>query len=311
MNLGRAKTVLVFAFLGLNLFLAYCLFWPELSCLRALIVYREEMRQVEAELNRNNLILEAPLTRSVQKSAFAAVSPSVSELNRLRLLFSVTAYADAPNEEGVQVFHCFGKTARVYPGGLVQVAYSVALPLDGAGDGVSDTMVAAAVEQTLKKEKLWPPGAEFDYLERESRDGLVIRFYRNDDGQHLFSSYLTVALRKERIETVDIFWLDLVEWSQERSVEVISAAEALCRVIREIGPGQQPRRIVQVDLGFYSQEYNAERWEVPPVWRIRLDNGETYYINAFTGNQETGSDRGNGPVVSNNAPFRGGETWRS
>ncbi len=71
-------------------------------------------------------------------------------------------------------------------------------------------------------------------------------------------------------------------------MEVISAAEAVCRVVREIGPSLQPRRIVQVSLGFYSQEYNAERWEVPPVWRIMLDRGETYYINALTGNREAG-----------------------
>lgn len=297
MNLGRAKTALIFAFLGLNLFLAYCLFWPDLSRFSTALVSREELRQVEAELARNNFILEASLARPVQKSAFITVAPSAKELNRLRLLFSGDAFSITVDEAGVQVCRSLGKTARIHPGGLVQVAYTAAFPFPGIAAGLSDSGIIAAVEQFLKKEDLLPDQGEFDCLERHGGGDLTVRFYRNDNGQLLFSSYCSATIREGRIQAVDIFWLDLVEWSQERSVEVVSAAEAVCSVAREIGPGLQPRRIIEADLGFYSQEYNAERWEVPPVWRIRLDGGETYYINAFTGNQETGLDRVHGAVT--------------
>ena len=286
MNLGRAKTALILAFLGLNIFLACCLFLPELNRLNTAIVSREKLRQVETELNRNNFTLEAPLARSIQKSAFITVAPSATELKRLRQQFSTDAFSTILDETGVQIYRSPGKVVRVHPGGLVEITYTAAFPTAGVEDGLSDAAVAAVVEQFLEMEHLLPSQAEFDYLEREDTGDLVVYFYRNDDEQRLFSSYCSVVIGGGRIRTVDIFWLDLLEWLQERSVEVIAAAEAVCKLVQEIGPSPQPCRIVQVDLGFYSQEYNAEQWEVPPVWRIRLDCGGTYYINAFTGSRE-------------------------
>jgi hypothetical protein len=58
------------------------------------------------------------------------------------------------------------------------------------------------------------------------------------------------------------------------------------RLIDAYKGGALETGIIDFSLGYYSQEYDAERWEIPPVWRIRLDNGEVYYINAFTGNLE-------------------------
>ncbi|NLA26320.1 MAG: hypothetical protein GX878_02885, partial [Firmicutes bacterium] len=43
---------------------------------------------------------------------------------------------------------------------------------------------------------------------------------------------------------------------------------------------------VKAELGFYSRDYDAEEWEVPPVWRFLFEDGEISYINAFTGNLE-------------------------
>lgn len=69
-------------------------------------------------------------------------------------------------------------------------------------------------------------------------------------------------------------------------MEVIPATEALLRMVEVLGPSTRPVRITKVDLGFYSCEYDAEKWEVPPVWRFLFENGESCFINAFTGNLE-------------------------
>jgi regulatory protein YycI of two-component signal transduction system YycFG len=75
MNLGKAKLVFIFAFLGLNLFLAYQLFWPDARKLVQPLVSTHELRQVEAHLIENNYYLQADINRAAQKSGFLTVSP--------------------------------------------------------------------------------------------------------------------------------------------------------------------------------------------------------------------------------------------
>lgn len=290
MNLGRAKTALILAFLGLNLLLAYYLFWPEVNRLSRVAVSREDLRRVEAELTRNNFALEAALARSVQKSTFVTVSPASGELNRLRLLLAGES-SSITEEEGVTVYRRPGKTARFHPGGLVQIAYTAGPLISVSGAEIADDEAAAKVEEFLKEEDLKPSQAVFSYLKRGSGGNLSVYYHRNNGGQIFFSSYVRVEVSEGRVRVVEIFWLEPVEWPQERAVEIISAAEAVRRLVREIGPSLQPRRVIQVSLGYYSQEYNAERWEVPPVWRIMLDRFEIYYINALTGFREAGPIR--------------------
>jgi len=71
-----------------------------------------------------------------------------------------------------------------------------------------------------------------------------------------------------------------------RETEVISPTEALTNLVKELGPSDEPRQIIQVNLGYFSGEYDAEKWEMPPVWRVVLDDEQYYYVNAFTGNLE-------------------------
>ena len=61
---------------------------------------------------------------------------------------------------------------------------------------------------------------------------------------------------------------------------------ALLRFLERYEGSETGESIVDFSLGYYTREYDAQRWEIPPVWRIRLNNGEIYYINAFTGNPE-------------------------
>ena len=73
---------------------------------------------------------------------------------------------------------------------------------------------------------------------------------------------------------------------QGQGMEVISSARALLRLIEIRGASSPPRQIVKADLGFYSRSYDADEWEMPPVWRFLFDSGESIFINAFTGNLE-------------------------
>lgn len=45
--------------------------------------------------------------------------------------------------------------------------------------------------------------------------------------------------------------------------------------------------ITGVTLGYYTGEYQADAWEVPPVWRLDLADRRFFYVNALTGELES------------------------
>lgn len=51
--------------------------------------------------------------------------------------------------------------------------------------------------------------------------------------------------------------------------------------------GEPSGTITAVSLGYYTGLYEAESWEVPPVWRLDLADGRYFYVNALTGELET------------------------
>lgn len=65
MSLNRAKTILICAFLGLNLFLCYHLFGGEIRKLAPVAVSAGEMRDAERRLAEYGYVLEAKDRKSV------------------------------------------------------------------------------------------------------------------------------------------------------------------------------------------------------------------------------------------------------
>ena len=69
---------------------------------------------------------------------------------------------------------------------------------------------------------------------------------------------------------------------------IIPATEALLRLGCRPGghKGGERLTIAEITLGYYNKLYDAREWEAVPVWALRTDQDQWYYINAFTGEQE-------------------------
>ncbi|MGB4287210.1 MAG: two-component system regulatory protein YycI, partial [Tepidanaerobacteraceae bacterium] len=79
-------------------------------------------------------------------------------------------------------------------------------------------------------------------------------------------------------------WLEPLGYvGKKRSV--LSPLTAILRVINERSTAE-PIIITGIQQGYYSKLYDADRWQVAPVWKIQLGNKETYYVNAYTGELE-------------------------
>ena len=285
MNLGRAKLILIVAFFGLNLFLGYQLFWPDFGRLTRVAVTTEELRIAEGMLNKNNYFLEASLDRSVQMIDFLAVSPSAEFQKLIRELYITEETLVNETEEAV-LYNAPGELVVINLSGLIQVIYTPGVPLRAGFTALELREQRNAIEEFLTERMIFPKNAVFNLAEETDGGQVIFHYYQVVDEIPVYAGQLRVFVNAERIEAVEIYWLEPVERVPARETEVISPTEALTNLVKELGPSVEPRQIIQVDLGYFSGEYDAEKWEMPPVWRVVLDEDQYYYVNAFTGNLE-------------------------
>ncbi len=284
MNLGRAKLILIIAFFGLNLFLGYQLFWPDFGRLTRVAVTTEELRIAEGMLNKNNYFLAASLDRSVQTIDFLAVSPSAEFQMLIRELYTTEETLVNETEEAV-LYSIPGELAVINSSGLIQVIYTPGVPLRAGFAELELREKSNVIEAFLNERMIFPKNAVFNLLEATAGGQVIFHFYQVVDEIPVYAGQLRVFVNAEQIEAVEIYWLEPVERVPARETEVISPTEALTNLVKELGPSDEPRQIIQVNLGYFSGEYDAEKWEIPPVWRIVV-GGQPYYINAYTGNFE-------------------------
>lgn len=288
MNLGRAKVILIIAFIGLNLFLGYHLFWPDFGRLTSVAVTAEEMRITEAILKNNNYFLEASLDRAIQTSDFLTVS-STSDIQMQIMGRLIEKGALVQEFEGASIYITTGETTVFNSSGLTQILYDPGIFLAEDSINLELSELKSLVEQFINEKELMPEGIVFDYLEKTEAGSMILYYYQVLDNMPIFAGQLKVIIESDNIKAVEIYWLKLIERGPVREMEVISATEALTNLVKGLGPNSEPRMINRIDLGYFSGEYDAEKWEIPPVWRVVLDGQDCYYINAFTGNLEQDS----------------------
>ncbi len=286
MNLARAKMVLIIAFAGLNLFLAYHLFWPDIGKMSGVAVTADDLQSTEDLLKDNNYILETSIDRSVHTGDFLTVSPDRHLRRRLLQMF-IEEEAQIDGADDTTIYRLEDKTAMIHDSGLLQLVYeSPGTLLAEEWENLEESELRDLVKEFLEGKALLPEGIKFDYIEYLADNKKVLNYYQVVDDTAIFSSRLRVVVEADLLKAVELYWLQPADRSQLRDMQVISAAEALASLVNALGPGTEERVIKHIEIGYYSGEYDAEKWEIPPVWRIVLDDGQSYYINAFTGNME-------------------------
>jgi len=284
-NLGRAKSILIIAFAGLNLFLGYYLFWPDFGRLTRVSVTAEDLRATEVLLNENNYFLQTSLDRSVQVSDFLIVTPARSFQGEILQDF-IKKGARVTESEHATAYRAKEETAVVYSSGLIRVIYEPGVILAEDFPGLEERRLREIVETFLTEEQLMPEGIAFDYIEKSEAGYITLYYHQTYKEMPIYAGQLQVFIDSDQLTRIELYWLEPVERLPLREMEVISAAEALKNLVDQLGASPEPRDIKDIELGYFSGEYDAEKWEMPPVWRIMLNSNEYHYINAFTGNIE-------------------------
>lgn len=285
MNLGQAKLILIIAFAGLNFFLGYQLFWPDFGRLTGVAVTAEDIQVVEQKLAENNYILQASFDRSPRNSDFITVAPEW-QIKQDLLYQLIKTGVQIEETEHSTYYRSEDRRVVIHTSGLLQVFYISGGELGEDATELEKNDFRIKVEEFLEEDGLLPDEISFDYWEEKEDGTLALNYHQKINDVPVFSGQLKVIMDADRILAVEIYWLEPAEQTPPREMEVISPTEALQNLVSELGPSSEEQVIKKIELGYYSGEYDAEKWEIPPVWRIAFDNHQHYYINAFTGNLE-------------------------
>jgi len=137
----------------------------------------------------------------------------------------------------------------------------------------------------MKSIRSMPKNAVLDRVTYDDESkGYLLEYVSYHDGFFIQNSYATVLVTPCGIKSYYQCWLEPLGYvGKKRSV--LSPLTAIMRVINEKDT-DQPIVITRIQQGYYSKLYDADRWQVAPVWKIQLENEDTYFVNAYTGEME-------------------------
>jgi len=140
-------------------------------------------------------------------------------------------------------------------------------------------------EKFVKDHGGLPEHAKLNYVRYEPKTGgYVVEYVGNYRGFFVANSYIRLLVTRSGVVRFERNFLKPIGFEGKRR-QVIPPLTAVMKVDAE-RKSNSPTVVKKVEQGFYSQFYNAERWLAAPVWKVELESGEIYYVNAYTGELE-------------------------
>ncbi len=284
MNWSRAKTILITAFLIINIILAAFLIEENAvteDSTTNIITYED----VVLFLQKQGVTIhdeEEPSYRSTVREVTFSPYPLDSDETATALwgdLFGVTksiVEGDTPITTYTKddAFLTINSTGALFFGGGVA----------GEAKVLEEEAVKIATE---KIEEIIPEADMTLTAVVENETGFFITYIQNADEMPIAGTYVNVTVENGAIISYAQYVV-MPEVGLLARQEVIPPEDALLSLTGYLGEGQSIH-IVSVTQGFYSQSFNADHWTAVPVWIIETEGNFTYNINAITGAIEMGN----------------------
>lgn len=121
-------------------------------------------------------------------------------------------------------------------------------------------------------------------LERIQEAGAAGRFVMHTLVDHkwpLFNDQLELYYSEQRIISYRQSPVEIIAVDDEEHQKMMPASNALKTLVeRHLPPGSA---IKDIQLGYYGQVYNSESQVAAPSWRFTLESGDMYYVQGISG----------------------------
>ncbi|WP_028563601.1 two-component system regulatory protein YycI [Paenibacillus pinihumi] len=237
MDWRRAKSVLIFAFIMLNILLGYQL-WLDV---RERLESNMDMTDLPPEIQR---IMQEKNVRLIGK--IPAGTPVLPDLE-YRFKKSPDTSGEIPLKTPVNT----------------RIVFNEKELLDELGDTI-------------------PSLGDYAFDSEASTYGTdgVFVLYRMQDKLPMFDVRLELRYSNQKIIAFRQLAVEQVKHGKSREQAVLSASKAIGRLIEKyLQPGSA---IKDIRLGYHGLFFDTDMQVATPSWRVLLEDGEIYYINALT-----------------------------
>jgi len=251
MDWSRAKTILIWAFLLLDLFLGYQVYASRTENWQNTEAVQGDKWDIELYLRQQNIVLQADVPQETPEMKYLNVE--YSGVNALAL-------QDVP---GIRVtLEKTALVAKLIPPLLVR-------------EQTSPSELLRQLSPRLLYSQEYMPDLYFS-------NGKSMRYLQQHEKLPLFVAPLEVTVENGHVGEYRQTYLHIR--SQGSGRQVISAYSALRSLVEKqmLQPGET---IEHVALGYYGYQYDADIQVLAPVWRV-IHDGKQHFVNAFTGSVE-------------------------
>lgn len=299
MDWPKARVILLAAFTVVNFILAYSVWGPTGVFGQGATPHQEQVQQVRATLLERGFELQAAVPRTPGPLSFLRVEYSPT-------LEFPHPYSEPSGRDMAQYAiiepRAFDRwTSHLEPSVDIQTQAILYYPrATGTAAGPLDltdrSSLVLTAREYLRGEQLLPAGAQFTgVFAKGDSENLLVEYVPVYQGYPVYSGFVRAEVSSRGIETVTHFWVRPQGFQGGAAKAVRPAAEVLLRLAGHLErTNSQRRTITEISLGFYAgrsltalQSGVINGWDTVPVWRIGLDNGEVFFINAFNGELES------------------------
>lgn len=253
MDWRRAKSVLIFSFLMLNVLLGYQL-WTE---------WRERLNTAADWTSLPPETQQVMYEKNIGFDPDAKIpteTPIMRELN-----YTFTSLADSARDKPIPLANP-PETRIVY----------------------FEKELKTALEGVIPDLELYA----FDELGRTDKEFV---FNRLENGYPIFDIRLELIYSDQRINGYLQDRIEILPPVNAKEQRVLPASKAVANLIERNLPAGST--IKEIKLGYQGQVFaDAEMQVSSPAWRVLLENGEKYYVNAISA--EVATEKGEAPVVA-------------
>ena len=290
MNWSRGKNRLIILFLCINLLLGWANYRKDATAYTLKDTQVEDIRIV---LEQNNIFLDTSIPKKYKPLPKLTVFPyqinsSIREDFVRKLLgtlegakVSIEA-AQSPGEKPRRIYS--REDEQVVFEGENILYYNSENNIEhemGVSDGLS-------TDQAIEVSKDWL--IEMDYSPRkkhmqvvEEPSNINIIYYDKYDGTPIFDSYIKFKITSLGVKEIEIHKVELGE-SAGGKQEIYSADQVFFYLMNLID-SDQPTHIKDIMIGYALENPKGTHLiaeKALPFYQIILENGKTYYINAYT-----------------------------
>ena len=297
MDWSKAKNVLIIAFVATNIFLIYNMQSRLFNQQEIQLVTNESVRNVEAYLNDSGIELEADIPREIISLPILVVKYHIFDgESTAKSLLGIDYDKQTPTlEEKILKREIFkGIDKELIIDGGKRLKY-INKNEDIQHFSLNEKKVKNISNDFLKNHNLLGLDIELSQIyygtEDDFEDEIVYKLVYNQTYQNKFlgESYIHVYVSNRGVIGMEAMLLEYEKTQQQRK-QIIPATQALTRAMNIIlEENSKPIVIKEIEVGYYfsPSEYMESDWKeiesgtAFPSWKITLQNGKTYFIEAY------------------------------